>query len=116
MPLPPFDRYVRDGGYHATVSQHAMHWLAARDFDVVHFADWQGHGSATIQAKHHKQAFANTTVVLMTHGPLRWARESNEQARPSPRFSSVTKGPVVRVRRTSLFWAVCEHATSSLSH
>jgi hypothetical protein len=88
LPLPRFDRYIRNGGYHATVSHHAMEWLAAREFDVVHFADWQGHGYSTILAKHNKQtAFANTTVVLMTHGPLRWARESNEQARRTPPLS-----------------------------
>jgi hypothetical protein len=43
----------------------AMLWLQERNFDVVHFADWQGHGYYTLLAKHSRVAFAHTTLCLM---------------------------------------------------
>eukprot|EP00959_Pyramimonas_sp_CCMP1952_P236935 4951660-Pyramimonas_sp.AAC.3 len=43
----------------------AMLWLQERAFDVVHFADWQGHGYYTLLAKHSGVGFTGTTLCLM---------------------------------------------------
>ncbi|QDZ22442.1 glycosyltransferase [Chloropicon primus] len=67
--------------YHASVSYEAYVTLrdlhASAPFDVVHFPDWQGHGYYALLAKHLGMAFEGTTLCVMTHGPLRWARLGN---------------------------------------
>ena len=47
----------------------AMLWLQERAFDVVHFADWQGHGYYTLLAKHSGVGFTGTTLCLMVPPP-----------------------------------------------
>ncbi|MHC4593054.1 MAG: glycosyltransferase, partial [Planctomycetota bacterium] len=47
------------------------------DFDVAHFAEWGGVGYYTLLAKRQGLGFGNTRLVIGTHSPLRWIRESN---------------------------------------
>ncbi|MHC5033687.1 MAG: glycosyltransferase [Planctomycetota bacterium] len=47
------------------------------DFDVLHFAEWGGVGYYTLLAKRQGLGFGNTCLVIGTHSPLRWIRESN---------------------------------------
>ena len=72
-------------GHHAAVARGVHDWLVAEEqagapFDVVHFPDWQGHGCFALLAKHQGLHFLGTKMVVMTHGPLRWARRSSDQA------------------------------------
>uniref|UniRef100_A0A061SGY1 Glycosyl transferase family 1 n=1 Tax=Tetraselmis sp. GSL018 TaxID=582737 RepID=A0A061SGY1_9CHLO len=66
-------------GYHSGTAFMVYDWLRQRSFDVVHFPDWQGHGYFSLLAKHLGTDFARTTMCCMVHGPLYWARTSNEQ-------------------------------------
>lgn len=72
-------------GHHAAVARGVHDWLVTEEqggnpFDVVHFPDWQGHGCFALLAKHQGLHFLGTKMVVMTHGPLRWARRSSDQA------------------------------------
>ena len=78
--------------YHASVSYEAYMQLktlhSKMPFDVVHFPDWQGHGYYTLLSKYLNTAgtgiFAETTLCVMTHGPLRWARLGNGETLYDP--------------------------------
>lgn len=65
--------------YHAMTSWAAFSWLRVRNssFDIIHFADFQGHGYYTVLAKFLGLSFANSTIVVTTHGPNRWALTAN---------------------------------------
>eukprot|EP00873_Tetraselmis_striata_P009805 jgi/Tetstr1/430069/TSEL_019927.t1 len=66
-------------GYHSGTAFMVYDWLRQNRFDVVHFPDWQGHGYYALLAKHLGLDFKHTTMCLMIHGPLYWARTSNAQ-------------------------------------
>ena len=74
--------------YHASMSYEAYLKLKALNaeeaFDVVHFPDWQGHGYYALLAKHLGRNFLNTTLCVMVHGPLRWARLGNGETLYDP--------------------------------
>jgi len=53
-------------------------WLTREPpFDVVHLPDNLGHGVYAQAAKRQGLAFEETTFVVGTHGPTRWAAEAN---------------------------------------
>jgi glycosyltransferase involved in cell wall biosynthesis len=53
-------------------------WLSREPaFDVVHLPDNLGHGTYAQAAKRQGLAFTETTFVVGTHGPTRWAAEAN---------------------------------------
>lgn len=56
-------------------------WLSREaPFDVVHVPDNMGLGTYAQLAKRQGRRFAETTFVVGTHGPLRWAAEANRVA------------------------------------
>ncbi|ADB53887.1 glycosyltransferase [Conexibacter woesei] len=56
-------------------------WLhQAPPFDVVHLPENMGHGAYAQLAKRQGRAFVQTTFVVGTHGPTRWAAEANRVA------------------------------------
>lgn len=53
-------------------------WLLRQEpFDVVHLPENMGQGAYAQAAKRQGSAFADTTFVIGTHGPTRWAAEAN---------------------------------------
>jgi GT2 family glycosyltransferase/glycosyltransferase involved in cell wall biosynthesis len=55
-------------------------WLAAHGpFDVIHSHEWLGLPYYTLVAKRLGLAFSTTTLVVGTHGPMRWSREGEER-------------------------------------
>ncbi|MGN6189348.1 MAG: glycosyltransferase [Conexibacter sp.] len=56
-------------------------WLCAEEpFDVVHLPENMGHGAYAQLAKRQGLRFVDTTFVIGTHGPTRWAGEANRAA------------------------------------
>ncbi len=49
----------------------------AKTWDVVHFHDYKGLGFFCTAAKEQGEAFAETTLVVQLHGPLRWTLHAN---------------------------------------
>ncbi|MBB4265249.1 glycosyltransferase family 4 protein [Roseospira visakhapatnamensis] len=56
----------------------ALDWLAARDFDLIHFNDWGGDAALCGQAKALGLAFADTRLVLGLHGASDWSMAGND--------------------------------------
>ncbi len=50
-------------------------WLRHEAFDTIHFQDWQGNGAVCVQAKRTGIAFADTRLIVTTHGSSDWIRE-----------------------------------------
>jgi len=69
--------------YHASGSYAVLDWVlfeqsrTNEEFDVIHFPDWQGVGYYSLLHKKSGLGLKNTLLVVMTHGPLLWAREAN---------------------------------------
>jgi len=51
-------------------------------FDIVHFADFEGHGFYATLAKKVTNQFAATSFVVGLHGPTRWILEANHARIP----------------------------------
>ncbi len=76
VPLPALQTEV--GGSRALALSYSIYdWLKARDFDIVHFPDWQGRAFYTCLAKRQGLALPNTLLCLGTHGPRSWNRIGN---------------------------------------
>ena len=72
---------VRSPHFPARSAYEVYCWLRREeDFDVVHLPENMGHGAYAQAAKLHGSAFAETTFVVGTHGPTRWAAEANRVA------------------------------------
>ncbi len=63
-------------------------WLRERDgdFDVVHFPEWQGVGFYALNAKRQKLAFAETTFVVVSHGPHMYAAPNHLRPVDNPEY------------------------------
>lgn len=57
------------------ISEQVYAFLKGREFDVIHFQDWQGNGFSSIQAKEMGVAFEKTQLVVGVHSPSLWERE-----------------------------------------
>jgi glycosyltransferase involved in cell wall biosynthesis len=68
----------------ATISHATYRWLAhasrAASFDVIHFPDYRGHAYYSVMAKRLGHAFADSELVVGTHGPTRWLSAANGMA------------------------------------
>src|SRR6267143_5289606 len=53
-------------------------YLAAKQFDVVHFNDCGGEGSLCLAAKKLGLEFQNTLLVVALHSPSQWVLELNQ--------------------------------------
>ena len=83
VPLPP--HRVSGITYHAATSYAVLDWILLeqaktnKPFDVIHFADWQGVGYYSLLHKKSGLGLKNSLLMVMTHGPLLWARKANEE-------------------------------------
>jgi len=83
VPLPP--HRVSGITYHAATSYAVLDWILLEQaktnkaFDVIHFADWQGVGYYSLLHKKSGLGLKNSLLMVMTHGPLLWARKANEE-------------------------------------
>lgn len=53
--------------------------LKPLEFDSIVFPDWLGPAFASVSAKRAGLAFDATQLVIVTHGPTEWVRESNQE-------------------------------------
>jgi glycosyltransferase involved in cell wall biosynthesis len=83
VPLPPSPIKV-DGPHNAVRSHDAYRWLRAREFDVIHFPEWQGYGYFTGLAKHQGLDFPNTTICIGVHSPSLWHKALNREFLKGP--------------------------------
>lgn len=77
--IPPFHKPRVDAGYFTRKSYQAYQYLVSRQFDLIHFPDWEGLGYYSIAAKHDGLAFQNTIMSVGLHGPWRWAISANAE-------------------------------------
>lgn len=64
--------------YPVRTAYEVYRWLLRQEpFDVVHLPENMGQGAYAQAAKRQGSAFADTTFVIGTHGPTRWAAEAN---------------------------------------
>ena len=56
---------------------HVLAWLAARDFDLVHFNDWGGEALFCARARTQGFALRRTRLVVGLHGASDWAMTAN---------------------------------------
>ncbi|MCA0401791.1 MAG: glycosyltransferase [Proteobacteria bacterium] len=49
--------------------------LRGKDFDYIHFQDWQANGFCCIQAKRSTEYFQNTTLTVTMHSSTDWINE-----------------------------------------
>lgn len=78
---PPGVNTVKCPHFPARSAYEVYRWLRRNGpFDVVHLPENMGHGAYAQLAKRQGEAFAETTFVVGTHGPTRWAAEANRVA------------------------------------
>ena len=56
-------------------SLEALWWLEDRDFDTIHFMQYQAPGFAAVRAKRLGRAFRQTPLVVVVNSPERWLAE-----------------------------------------
>ena len=79
-PLPMPHTPTIHANWAAGVSYHTYVWLKEHqhDFDIIHFPECQGLGFYSMLAKRQGLAFAKSTFVIGTHGPILWVKEGNQ--------------------------------------
>ena len=83
IPLPP-SAIALDTQAAMATSYEAYLWLREREFDVIRFPDWQGHGYYTVLAKHQGLDFQKTVIWIGAHGPTAWTKTLNREFMDSP--------------------------------
>lgn len=90
--LPPGpDVSCHNGQWFVTRSWQVHEWLAARDFDQVHFQDWQANGFIPVQAKRCGLAYARTLITCTLHSSTEWINEGARQFVTKPYEESLLK-------------------------
>ena len=67
----------------------AAHWLAGRDFDVVHYHEWRGIGFFAAQLRRSGLALRRTALVCQLHSPTEWHRRHSDDFLPGTRALEV---------------------------
>jgi O-antigen biosynthesis protein len=83
IPLPP-PAVVLDAPAAMATSYEAYLWLREREFDVIRFPEWQGHGYYTALAKHQGLDFQKTVIWIGAHGPTAWTKTLNSEFMDGP--------------------------------
>ncbi|MGA7054404.1 MAG: glycosyltransferase, partial [Mycobacterium sp.] len=80
VPLPMPHTPTIHAAWASSVSYHTYVWLRdhQHDFDIIHFPECQGLGFYSILAKRQGLAFAKSSFVIGTHGPILWVKEGNQ--------------------------------------
>ncbi|MFL1461274.1 glycosyltransferase [Roseococcus sp. DSY-14] len=60
----------------------AAHWLAERDFDVVHYHEWRGIGFFAAQLRRSGLGLRRTALVCQLHSPTEWHRRHSDDFLP----------------------------------
>jgi glycosyltransferase involved in cell wall biosynthesis len=81
-------------------------YLKTRDFDFIHFQEWQAHGFTSIQAKKTGLAFHNTVLTVMMHSSTQWINQGMERW---------YKHPFVQTKMSWCERFCCTHADILLS-
>lgn len=79
VPMPATCPHKIEWSLAGTQSYQAYLWLKERDFDIVHFSEWNGPGYFSLRAKAQGLAFARTMLCVHTHGPTLWHKLSNAE-------------------------------------
>ncbi len=58
----------------AAVSWAAMTWLRKRNFDFIHFSDYNGIGYYSLKAKKQGLLFSDSDIIVQCHGPSKFLR------------------------------------------
>jgi glycosyltransferase involved in cell wall biosynthesis len=66
-----------DGSYFMRKSFEVYNYLNTRQFDLIHFPDWEGVGYHSLLAKQDGLSFQNTVLSVGLHGPWRWVISAN---------------------------------------
>lgn len=66
-----------EASYFARKSLEVYNYLQSREFDLVHFPDWEGVGYHSLLAKKDGLSFQNTILTVGLHGPWRWVISAN---------------------------------------
>ncbi|MCT4565405.1 MAG: glycosyltransferase family 4 protein [Maledivibacter sp.] len=51
-------------------------FLKKRNFDYIHFQDWEANGFHTIQAKYRSNEFDNTLITVTMHSSMEWVKQA----------------------------------------
>ena len=80
IPLPMPHTPTIQAAWAGSVSYHTYVWLKdhQHNFDIIHFPECLGLGFYSLLAKRQGIAFAQTTFVVGTHGPILWVKEGNQ--------------------------------------
>lgn len=81
VPLPRHDGPALDAPWDRARAYQVYLWLKKRDgaFDIAYFPDWIGQAYYALLARRLGLAFAQTHLVVVTHGATTWAEEGNFQ-------------------------------------
>lgn len=66
------------------------HYLRGRNFQAIHFQDWQGNGLHTVRARRVLGEFADTTLTVTLHSNTRWIAEGNGRWYGEPLADAMT--------------------------
>ena len=78
--LPPEPAEPCRGGQPLIVRSLRVHqWLSGRQFDQIHFQEWQANGFIPIRAKRCGLAYAHTLLTCTLHSSTEWIHEGSRQ-------------------------------------
>ena len=80
-------------------------YLAAKQFDVVHFNDCGGEGSLCLVAKKLGLEFQDTLLVVALHSPSQWVLELNRTLPTSLLMSAYNYSERLSVKCADLLWS-----------
>jgi len=80
-------------------------YLAAKNFDVVHFNDCLGEGSLCLVAKKLGLAFQNTLLLVALHSPSQWVLELNQTLPTSFLMSAYNYAERLSVKCADVLWS-----------
>jgi glycosyltransferase involved in cell wall biosynthesis len=80
-------------------------YLAAKQFDVIHFNDCTGEGNMCLAAKKLGLAFQDTLLVLALHSPSQWVLELNHMMPTSLLLSAYNYAEHLSVKCADVLWS-----------
>jgi glycosyltransferase involved in cell wall biosynthesis len=80
-------------------------YLAAKNFDVVHFNDCAGEGSLCLVAKKLGLAFQNTLLLVALHSPSQWVLELNQTLPTSVLLAAFNHAERLSVKCADVLWS-----------
>lgn len=79
LPELPFELHaVLNGSTHPPMAYKAWYWLKDKNFDVIHFNEYQTSGFFCVASKRAGLGFQNTLLCVLLCNPSRWLREGDD--------------------------------------